>query len=76
MKKGVANMERKDTVTLNGNPVTLSGEELKVGQKAPDFKALNTKLEEVSIDNNNRDTLCKTLIVKSYKRNIDMSDLR
>lgn len=40
-------MERKNIVTVKGNPVTLSGEEVKTGQKAQDFKALNTGLEEV-----------------------------
>jgi len=40
-------VERKNIVTVKGNPVTLSGEEVKTGQKAQDFKALNTGLEEV-----------------------------
>jgi thiol peroxidase len=30
--------ERKDEVTLAGNPITLIGPRIKVGQKAPDFK--------------------------------------
>ena len=29
--------EREGAVTLKGNPVTLVGPELKVGDKAPDF---------------------------------------
>jgi len=32
---------------MKGNPVTLLGEEAKLGQKAQDFKALNTNMEEV-----------------------------
>ncbi|MFP3361453.1 redoxin domain-containing protein, partial [Planococcus sp. SIMBA_143] len=32
-----------------GNPMTLRGEELKVGDQAPDFTALNTSLEQVSL---------------------------
>ncbi len=32
--------ERKGLVTLKGNPVTLEGEGVKVGQKAPDFTVL------------------------------------
>lgn len=36
-------------VTLKGNPVTLSGAELKPGQKAPDFKLQNTALDDVSL---------------------------
>ena len=31
-------IERKDAITLEGKPLTLLGPELKVGQKAPDFK--------------------------------------
>jgi len=34
-------------VTVKGNAVTLLGEEVRVGQKAQDFKALNTDLGEV-----------------------------
>src|SRR5699024_5482719 len=30
-------VERSGVVTMKGNPLTLVGEELKVGQKAPDF---------------------------------------
>ena len=32
--------ERPDVVTLKGNPVTLLGSEVKVGDKAPDFSSL------------------------------------
>ena len=40
-------MENKNTVKVKGNPVTLVGEEIKFGQKAGDFKVLNTDLGEV-----------------------------
>lgn len=36
-------------VTFKGNPMTLTGEELKVGDQAPDFTVLNTSLEEVNL---------------------------
>ena len=36
-------------VTVKGNPVTLLGEEVSAGQKAQDFKVLNTSLEEVTL---------------------------
>lgn len=36
-------------VTLKGNPVALSGAELKPGQKAPDFKLQNNALEDVTL---------------------------
>ena len=42
-------MKRKNAVTLEGNPVTLLGEEVKVGQKAPDFKVLDSELKEVNL---------------------------
>jgi len=40
-------MERENVVKVKGNPVTLLGEEVKLGQKALDFRALNTNMEEV-----------------------------
>ncbi len=35
----------KEKITVNGNPMTLVGEELKVGDQAPDFTALTTELK-------------------------------
>lgn len=43
-------MERKGVVTFKGSPVTLAGEEVKAGRKAPDFKALSADLNEVGLD--------------------------
>lgn len=40
--------ERKGLVTMLGTPVTLVGEELKIGDKAPDFTVINTDLEPVN----------------------------
>jgi thiol peroxidase len=37
------------TVTFKGNPVTLAGPELKPGQAAPDFTALDTGLQPVRL---------------------------
>lgn len=42
-------MDMKRTVTLKGKPLTLSGPEIKVGQKAPDFKLLATDFAEVRL---------------------------
>ena len=42
-------MERKDVATLKGNPITLVGEEVKVGQNAPDFKVLASDLSEINL---------------------------
>ncbi|MFB6467689.1 thiol peroxidase [Cytobacillus sp. Hz8] len=38
------------SVTFNGNPVTLLGNEVKVGDKAPNFKVLAPDLSEVTLD--------------------------
>lgn len=40
-------MERK--VTINGNPLTLMGTAVKVGDKAPDFTVLDADLKEVRL---------------------------
>jgi thiol peroxidase len=41
--------ERKGLVTFMGNPLTLVGTSLKVGQKAPDFNVLGNDLNPVSL---------------------------
>lgn len=43
-------MERKGIVTINSEPITLIGEEIKVGQKAPEFTVLDSNLKEISLD--------------------------
>lgn len=43
-------VERKGAVTMRGNPVTLIGPELKVGQSAPAFTATGKGLAPVSLD--------------------------
>ncbi len=42
-------MERTGATTLMGNPMTLLGPELKVGDKAPDFKAIDDALKPVDL---------------------------
>lgn len=37
--------KRTGFATINGNPLTLVGEEIKVGKSAPDFTVLNNSLE-------------------------------
>ncbi len=39
--------ERKGLVTLRGSPLTLVGDEVKIGQKAPDFNAIDNNLSPV-----------------------------
>ena len=41
--------ERKGGTTFKGNPLTLIGQEIKVGQKAPDFTALAGDLSPVTL---------------------------
>jgi len=36
--------ERAGVITMKGNPLTLIGEEVRVGQKAPDFTVLDNGL--------------------------------
>jgi thiol peroxidase len=42
-------MERPGATTLKGNPLTLVGPELKVGDKAPDFEVVDGKLQPVDL---------------------------
>lgn len=42
-------MERKNIVTMSGNPVTLVGPELKVGDKAPQYTLLDNSLKPVKL---------------------------
>jgi len=53
--------DRKGAVTLKGNPVTLSGPEIKVGQSAPDFSAVDPSLATVKLG----DARGKVLILSS-----------
>ncbi|MFH1374345.1 MAG: thiol peroxidase [bacterium] len=41
--------ERLGVVKMKGNPLTLVGNEVKVGDTAPDFEVLNDKLEPVKL---------------------------
>ena len=43
-------MERPGATTMKGNPLTLLGPELKAGDKAPDFEAVDTGLKPVSLN--------------------------
>src|ERR1700749_4343243 len=51
-------MERAGATTMGGNPLTLVGPELKVGDAAPDFNAIDTAQKPVTL----RDTGTKTRI--------------
>jgi thiol peroxidase len=42
-------MDRKGRVAMHGNPLTLTGNEMRVGDKAPDFTVLNGELKETGL---------------------------
>ena len=42
-------MERKNIITFKGNPLTLTGNEMRVGDKAPDFIVLDDELRETGL---------------------------
>ncbi len=44
-------MERKNIITFKGNPLTLVGSEVKVGDTAPDFTACDASLQPVKLSN-------------------------
>ena len=54
-------VERKGAVTMRGNPMTLIGPELKVGDKAPDFKLIGNDMKPVTL----ADTAGKVRILAS-----------
>ncbi len=41
--------ERKGVITFKGNPMTLLGSEIRVGDKAPDFRVVDTALAPVTL---------------------------
>jgi thioredoxin-dependent peroxiredoxin len=43
-------VERPGATTMRGRPLTLLGPELKAGDKAPDFEAVNDTLQPVNLD--------------------------
>jgi thiol peroxidase len=49
-------MERAGATTLMGNPKTLVGPELKPGDKAPDFVALDSSLKPVTLNDTGKKT--------------------
>ena len=56
--------ERKGAVTFEGNPLTLTGNELKVGDKAPNIQFMNDELKPVSLNDYNG-KVCVILSVPS-----------
>ena len=44
-------MEKRSVTTFAGNPVTLLGKEVKVGDKAPEFTAIKGDLSQFTLKN-------------------------
>jgi len=42
-------LAKKNVVTMHGNPLTLAGKEVEIGQKATDFEVLDNELEPVKL---------------------------
>lgn len=57
-------VERKNMVTMKGNPLTLLGDELKVGDAAPDFVVLGNDLSPVQFSSF-RGKVCIVSVVPS-----------
>jgi thiol peroxidase len=48
--EGIAMEERTGLVSLQGNPLTLLGPEIKVGDQAPEFEVLDNNLSPIRLD--------------------------
>lgn len=46
----MSEIERKGVITFKGNPLTLIGPEIKLGDRAPDFKLLANDLKEITLN--------------------------
>ena len=55
-------MSRKNQVTMGGNPVTLVGEAIKVGDKAPDFTVLDADLNPVTLSSQKGKTIIISVV--------------
>ncbi len=54
--------ERTGLVTIHGNPLTLVGDEVRVGQMAPDAVGLNTDLQDVALSSFRGKTVILSLV--------------
>lgn len=61
--------ERTGVLTVGGNPVTLVGKEIKVGDKAPDFVGLDSDLSPVEFSSF-KDKVCIISVVTSLDTSV------
>lgn len=45
--------EIRQSITMDGKPLTLIGKQIKVGQAAPDFSVIDSELNEITLNNFN-----------------------
>ncbi len=62
--------ERTGLVTLKGNPVTLTGSEVKVGQKAPDAELVANDLSPVKLSSLSQGKVCIITSVPSLDTSV------
>jgi thioredoxin-dependent peroxiredoxin len=62
--------ERTGLVTLKGNPVTLTGNEVKVGQKAPDAELVANDLSTVKLSSLSQGKVCILTSVPSLDTSV------
>ena len=68
-------IDSKATVTFQGNPLTLTGDQPTVGQAAPDFEALNNELSNVKLSSF-RGTVCIICTVPSLDTPVCDTEVR
>jgi thioredoxin-dependent peroxiredoxin len=62
MKMETIEQERTGVLKMEGRPLTLTGHDVKEGDKAPDFSAVNTSLETVRMS----DYQGKVIVISSF----------
>lgn len=62
--------ERTGLVTLKGNPITLTGKEVKTGQKAPDAELVANDLSTVKLSSLSRGKVCIITAVPSLDTSV------
>lgn len=55
-------IKRKGIVTFKGGPLTLVGQEIKVGSQAPNFKLCSTDMKDVTLDDFNGKVLVLSVV--------------
>ncbi len=62
--------ERAGVITVEGNPLTLTGKEVKVGDKAPDFAAVDNDMALVDFFSSSSGKVCIISVVPSLDTSV------